>query len=397
MKNMTTASASPRALSAWLHGLSRVLPILALGLTPLATQAQDTTSPNRITVNRYTKMGARTLAVTTTANRTYNYLIMAPLTPTLLVPDSQLCIGSDVFLRSQIKSIRILKPARYTLNEDSVRFDKTRTLDFGIVALRHSMQQGQWNSIVLPFSLTGQQLRLTFGDDVQLASVRGITDEQGSTLEFGIVDTQAEGNVLTAGVHYLIKPSAAPDVTADNTLYNFEGSTRIPGPVYVIPGVSISSNVTSRISTYNSPDMSLSIRTKGTFNRLDGTDFYGGGRVSRNKKVEPGATILTPDGVFEQQTDSTVMPAFRFWIETMTGEGPIHFVVRGAAADETLADLTSAIFAPATDADERTARGIVYDLQGRIVGQTDDTHTIRQLNLPDGIYILRGKKYIIRH
>lgn len=60
-----------------------------------------------------------------------------------------------------------------------------------------TFKAGEWNTICLPFSLTYDQLKATFGNDVQLLEYSGIN---GTTMMF----TPAPDNRLVAGIPYVI-------------------------------------------------------------------------------------------------------------------------------------------------------------------------------------------------
>lgn len=60
-----------------------------------------------------------------------------------------------------------------------------------------TFKAGEWNTICLPFSLTYDQLKATFGNDVQLLEYSGIN---GTTMMF----TPAPANRLVAGIPYVI-------------------------------------------------------------------------------------------------------------------------------------------------------------------------------------------------
>lgn len=78
------------------------------------------------------------------------------------------------------------------------------------VTLTRPMNQGRWNTIVLPFSVTAEQVKNQFGEEAIVASYTGNT---GNTLNF---KTETEG--MQANVPYMVKPST----TAPEAGYKFD-------------------------------------------------------------------------------------------------------------------------------------------------------------------------------
>ena len=66
------------------------------------------------------------------------------------------------------------------------------------VELTRAVDNGQWNMICLPFSMTANQIESVFGNDTKVASFTGATDD---VLEFTTVET------IEAGLPYIINPT----------------------------------------------------------------------------------------------------------------------------------------------------------------------------------------------
>ena len=86
-----------------------------------------------------------------------------------------------------IKGIRLKEVPKVMLNEDSTVFT-SRTVEHGLLAFRRSLAVGKWNSLIVPFDLTGKQVRDAFGDDCVVAKVKGVTNGEEVILEFDTVD-----------------------------------------------------------------------------------------------------------------------------------------------------------------------------------------------------------------
>lgn len=109
------------------------------------------------------------------------------------------------------------KPFAIAENED---YDATQS-GAGDVELTRTIKANVWNTIVLPFSLTYDELKDAFGDDVQVAQFSEVVnpnDATSSTIYFNTMETPA----LQANVPVLLKTSTA------GTEYSFAGRTIVP-------------------------------------------------------------------------------------------------------------------------------------------------------------------------
>lgn len=338
--------------------------------------------------------GAKNMVVTTTRGTTYYYLVSATSMPMLQLGNGTVSIGNDEFTRTDIQSIRFRSLARAVLNEDSTSFDKTASLDHVLLALRRTLHVGQWNTLVLPFDLTGSQLLDAFGEGTVVAAPRAISEDGETTVELATLDLQTDEVVTRANYHYLLRPTREPDVNADTRLYNYS-SNPLYGPIYLIPNVSMKAGQTPRMQSVQNEDGTKRVRFRGTYVRLDGSDFSG--RIVRNRPVAPGVYMLTDEGMMAQTQDSTEVGAFHSWIEDVSEDAsaPLHFYVDGVCEDITAPTDGIGNIALARSG-ERMTEDDVYDLSGRRIGNRQPDTIHQQPSLQPGIYIIGGKKVAIR-
>ncbi|MBO4800890.1 MAG: hypothetical protein J5545_03395 [Bacteroidaceae bacterium] len=329
-------------------------------------------------------VGAKNLVITTNKGTTYYYLVTSLQSPVMHLEDGTVVIGTDKFQRQDIKAMRFRSLKRAVLNEDSTTFDKTMALDHSLLALRRHLNTGKWNSLVLPFDLTGRQLLDVFGDETQLATPRAISEDGQTTVEFATMDLQTDDVVLRANFHYLVKPTREPDVEEGKRLTNF-GSSQLYGPIYFIPNVSMKANQAPRFQTLQNEDGSTKVRLRGTYLRLD--DSVVNGKIIKNRRAAPGAYLLD-DGLMTQHTDSAIVSAFQSWIEDISENAqPLHFYVDGINEDITsgIADFTmqNSQFRMYNSELEDA----IFDLSGR---------RMEKRSLPAGIYVRGGHKFIVK-
>ena len=302
--------------------------------------------------------------------RTAYQLIKSGESRKLYRKDGKLIAGRDTFETRQTK-LRIMSLTRFAIDEDSTTFGAKHTVDHGLLAFRRSMNVGQWNTIVVPFSLTGSQLRDAFGEDAQLAGLQGVTDGPTPTVEFLTIDLGTDDVVLEANTHYLLKPTREPDIIEGGLTSVAYGSGTVVGPVYAIPNVTLLSNQSPRLQTLRSDDTEVRVRVRGTY-------------TSHNVGVTSSPRyMLNDEGQFYQIAEATDQKGFRSLYEDASPNEklPLRFYINGIGED-----LTSAIH----DVQRSTfniqhSTSNVHDLQGR-----------RVTTPKKGLYIINGKKVFIK-
>lgn len=333
--------------------------------------------------DRYTALlAAKNLVLTTTTGQTYYYIVSANTTTLMALNGNEVKLNDDAFSRNEIKSVRIKNIARFMLDEDATAYDKSFTADHSLLALRRSLQLNQWNSIVLPVNLTGTQVADAFGQDARLARVRGFRDGDDAAIEFETISLDTDETVIQANQHYIIEPTREPDVDEGATAY-LSSNLRPKGPIYVIPDVSLSNNQTPKVQIIYNEDHSQYIAQQGTYVLKDGSS-------SGNRKAYSSAYPLyqmDQDGLYAMHTDSVTAKAFTSWfLDSRTSQpGQLHFYIDGISLDATKIDQIEAGKLP------WNTRRDIYDLHGRKVGTKE-----QQDLLPKGVYIIDGKKYVIK-
>lgn len=111
---------------------------------------------------------------------------------------------------------------------------------FTTMVLLRDFQLGKWNSFILPNSLNKDQVMTTFGNDVQLAKLKGL-DNESRNIAFETVDLNSmtwTDEAIVKNEPYLIMPFTAGrhfTITWDK----FESKPQTSGPHYIIPAASI--------------------------------------------------------------------------------------------------------------------------------------------------------------
>ena len=277
--------------------------------------------------------------------------------------------------------------------------------------LNKTFTAGKWNTLVLPVNLTLKQLRDAFGPSTRLAQLEELTE---SGIQFKSVDFtgKAEDYVaLEAYKPYLIIPEKAEGQAAEYTsVYVKTGASaaetmrvKIAANHFVITKVSLSvedlRNVNqSTWATAVSESTDHMMQAWGTLARTFGTvskDVENGYQFENNGQIITGRDNLIGSYFFDNgkmyHSDSRVrgLRGFSCWFKPVNGKSQnAQFTLDGVTQSGTTA--LDDIFADGEQPVSRFAQG-VYNLNGQLVKQGNST-----AGLPSGLYIVNGKKCIVR-
>lgn len=290
----------------------------------------------------------------------------------------------------------ILSENRTDLEYMTKQVDKK---DSHVLRLERTLKAGQWNSIMLPVNLTVEQVTTAFGGGVKLSELKGVLPEGNQSVITFQQKTLANNKdiAIEAGKLYIIKPQVAPDAKnagefdlADRVTPPTGTSTPTQGKInlganYVINQVTldkIPENTKGIISQANVPGSeeigAAQLAFKGTL--INQTD---------NKTIPVNSYVLsTKYGKWFRSTTKTyAVRGFRAWIEEAGSNSKgVAFEINGVRDDDPTA--IEQIFNE--PADKAGSRGI-YTLGGQKVSEGNSMS-----NLPKGIYIVNGKKYVVK-
>ena len=290
-------------------------------------------------------------------------------------------------------------------------YDINEPLQNKTLRLNKTFTAGKWNTLVLPVNLTLKQLRDAFGPSTRLAQLEELTE---SGIQFKSVDFtgKAEDYVaLEAYKPYLIIPEKAEGQAAEYTsVYVKTGASaaetmrvKIAKGHFVIPKVSLS---VEDLQNVNQTTWATAVSTStdgkmeawGTLARTFGTvsnDVENGYQFENNGQIITGRDKLIGSYFFDNgkmyHSDSRVrgLRGFSCWFKPAEGaQKNAQFTLDGVTQSGTTA--LDDIFADGEQPVSRFAQG-VYNLNGQLVKQGNST-----AGLPSGLYIVNGKKCIVR-
>lgn len=303
------------------------------------------------------------------------------------------------------------------------------------VYYQRTFKVGGWNSICMPLSLTGRQVRQAFGDDAKVCAFIGQMDNDpdGCILFSRALDLDKDENmnvtVIEAGWPYIIYVSKEPqrkvpegssyiEVEVGNGLQNH--TVRIDGDCYIIPGV-----IKDQYNKYHTG-------SEGNYVLYDPKDVKPNGQAYQDDMYEGGVApypkatyssdIHFKGSFYHKEIKTTDIHgsapnstgANDYWVITkgnmyhLTGAKPWNiwatyaYLYRpynsGSAPAKELSfaiddgygirEIATHIEGLYFDKGDNIEDNEVYNLSGTKVGKgTLDT-------LPKGIYILNGRKYV---
>ena len=285
-----------------------------------------------------------------------------------------------------------------------------------VLRLAKTFKQNSWNSFVLPVDLTVKQLRDAFGGTVRLAKLKNLT---ATELQFETVTLDGKGDkeiALEAYQPYIIFPTKTMEDN-NNSPYTAtiakNGSKENPYKVTIqakrfeIPNVTFATNTNNENDLSNMGDNWTTtlihnvetITAYGTFvrtfdpeatqNETTGVWTFSSSRGT----IRPGYYDLRGSYFFDNgdvyYSDTKVrgLRGFSCWFKPNNNEAPAVYI-DGVKQESELTAIGELIVGP--EAANRYGKNDgVYNLQGQRVGNTTE-------GLPSGIYIVNGRKHVVR-
>ena len=315
--------------------------------------------------------------------------------------------GTDLILDEDRDNLDYLKDCSNTYKNTVLHLNKTFTKD-------------KWNSFVLPVSLKRDQFRQAFGANARLAKLSGLTS---SEIQFQTIDMDGmadNGDVLDAYTPYIIFPTkihtdntkASPAYNASLTKPNGESTpVVIKANHYDIP------NVTFKTNDANENDLTLmdtdtwttkkmfsvkgdgTMEAHGTFARTFGTDatqdkdgvyhFNNKYDILEGRDNLIGCYFFDNGNLYRSDIRPRGLRGFSCWFKPVNSSEhtKVNLYIDGVANGTTGIDEVAFGDEEPTG---KAAKGI-YNMNGQLVSNGSDT-----TNLPAGMYIVNGKKCVVR-
>lgn len=328
------------------------------------------------------------------------------------------------------------KSADLILDEDRDNLDYlvncSNTYKNTVLHLNKTFKKDKWNSFVLPVSLKRDQFRQAFGANARLAKLSGLTSSeiQFETVNMDAPDMTDNAEVLSAYTPYIIFPTkihtdntkASPAYKATLRYRNAPSETQdvvVKANHYDIPNVTFKTNSANEndLSNMNTDDKTWTTKkmysvgdgtmeAHGTFARTFGQDVtqnvtdekaddYGVYQFNDHKIIDGrddliGCYFFDRGNLYYSSKDRVRgLRGFSCWFKPVNSSEhtKLNLYIDGVANGTTGIDEVAFGDEEPTG---KAAKGI-YNMNGQLVSNGSDT-----TNLPAGMYIVNGKKCVVR-
>lgn len=243
-----------------------------------------------------------------------------------------------------------------------------------IYNIRRYFNVGKWESLILPCTLTGDQVKQTFGGD-QEVKLSVFDKVEGTCVYFKTVDTDKEG--IVADELYIIKVGKEADIKTKNEEYTFpwgnNTTVKVKGPIYQVKGVVPPTFIDDGVTREE-----ISGGYKVQFHGF----YYDPGAAPAN------AYVVNNGDMYHLDSDWNNFVGTSWYVTITDAKG-------NAKALSFSFDDDSSTTAIESVAEQENAAvqtdGYVYNLSGQRVGTRNDMS-----NLSSGIYVVAGKKFVVK-
>lgn len=290
-------------------------------------------------------------------------------------------------------------------NTDINELKNQTTVNKHTLYLQRNLKSGQWNSLVLPITMTAANVRTAFGQQTILSEFVGVDENNDYLINFKKVDLDNASTQLQAGKLYIIKPVGDMDKLA-NKEYTFDRIDNTKSTTTSGKTVEGTTQITVTASDDN-PIIRVRNVAFESFNAEDGLQqdavrvgnalehlYFKGSYIQKTEDnlIPAGCFVLGASDGRWYHTNSAInsIKGFRAWLDaselSQKTLAKLSFSFNGVQDGGVTAIDGVEISKPATPFSQN-----VYDLNGRIVNTKGNVD-----GLAKGIYIVNGKKVVIK-
>jgi SO34 adhesin len=260
------------------------------------------------------------------------------------------------------------------------------------LVMQRAFKENQWNSIIFPFDLTGDQVEKAFGSNAKVSKFKGPSAVKETLIEFESVALGAankHNKVIEAGKLYLIYPAKTLENATEEKVFTVISPTTgkqeisVTGTYFTIPNVNLDTAPSAdnieepyKHSTFGA----TSLRYRGTY-------------VNHTNAIIPANSfVLNKDGYWYRTSKAHTVKGFRCWIEpinpTASAIKRLNISIDGVILNGTSDTLTG--IEELELSNDANKNSNIYDAYGRVIGNTAEGLS-KDFK---GVYIINGKKYV---
>ena len=241
--------------------------------------------------------------------------------------------------------------------------------------IRRYFNVNKWESLILPCTLTGDQVKQTFGGDKEV-KLSVFDRVEGTCVKFRTVDPDKEG--IVAGKPYIIKVGKKADIETRDDEYTFplgiNTTVKVNGPIYQVKGVVPPTFSGSDVTTEEEISGGYKVQFHGFYYKPDFAPI--------------NAYVVNNGNMYHLSSNWNNFVGTSWYITITDADGnakALSFSFDGDSSTTAIENVTRQ-----EDAAVQTD-GFVYNLSGQRVGTRNNMS-----NLSSGIYIVAGKKVVVK-
>ena len=248
--------------------------------------------------------------------------------------------------------------------------------------LKRNFNPGQWNSLVLPVTLNAGQVKTAFGT-TKLAKLNGAKENR---IYFELVNLDDDAaTAIEAGKLYIINPQNAMPTKQGSKHHSDADEVLTIDDYYTINQVTFSAVLTE---SRKKDELWEGATTDGGQMRMVGT--YVALTKTDNGNPIPANSYVLSGGKWKFATKGVnSVLGLRGWIETGIGNTSksLIFNIDGVDEEEVSTGIDG-LFVDGAETNTSISKTGVYSLSGQKISDN--------INLPKGIYIVNGRKMIVK-
>lgn len=267
--------------------------------------------------------------------------------------------------------------------------------------VRRAFTKGKWNSIVLPFDIDEENVTTAFGNDARLSKLEGINPERPTQIKFNYTSTLKAGEcgliwIPESAVAVCETSSESKDfkvlkeaITSDTPKNQIAGkliNKTFYGPLYNFGNVTRPDNDRDGCVVF---DNIVSKNYETTAGTLEYKGYYCKPKKDGNNESWPGQSYIVYDGDMYHLSSEWGVKYATMWFlkdpDPQNASMSRTFVINGIA-DNTVTEISGVVID-----NGKAETGRIYNLNGQYMGDNASKD-----NLPKGLYIMNGKKFIVR-
>ena len=304
---------------------------------------------------------------------------------------------------------------------DYTKVDKYEYKEAVDLYVRRAFTEGKWNSIVLPFDITTANVVSAFGDGAVLSKLEGINPDRRTQIRFNKTEKLEAGECglvfvpeganenhatlkdynETTKMKVLNSPITmnledVDEETYWNNMQNITTYKDFSGPLYNFGKVTRSKKegddsgvgyVTFGVDGGTVVDCIVSknyITDAGTLEYVG--YYFKPKKDGNNEKWPEGSYIVYEGDMYHLSSDWGVKYATMWYLKDHLNPSMSRTFVINGIADNTVTEISGVVID-----NGKAETGRIYNLNGQYMGDNASKD-----NLPKGLYIMNGKKFIVR-